>query len=67
MEAIETSSRLMRRSNSVTTQSIPAHLGVEGNEMPDLYAKGAAESELCAVDRAYLRETSFAHMTRLSA
>ena len=30
------------------------------------HVKGAAESELHAVDRPFLRETSFAHMTRLA-
>ena len=34
--------------------------------MADLYAKGAAENELYAVDRAYMRETSFAYVTRLT-
>ena len=44
----------------------PAHLGAEGNEVADLYAGGATESTAHAVDRAYLRETSFPHMTKLS-
>ena len=32
-----------------------AHLGVEGNEMADLYTKGAAESAVYAVDRLWGR------------
>ena len=34
--------------------------------MADLYAKGAADGGLYAVDRAYMREASFAHMARLA-
>ena len=34
--------------------------------MTDLCAKGAAQSELYAVDGVYMRETSFAHMARLT-
>ena len=67
VEAIETCARLLSRDNTVTVRWTPAQLGVEGNEVADLYAKGAAESTLQAVDRAYLRQTSFAHMTRVTA
>ena len=34
--------------------------------MADLYVKGTAESAVYAVDRAYMRETSFAHTTRMT-
>ena len=34
--------------------------------MADRYAKGAAENELYVVDRAYLRETSLTHITKLT-
>ena len=60
VEAIGACSRLRERRNSVTIRWTPAHLGW----MADFYAKRAAESELHAVDRPYLRETPFAHMTR---
>ena len=66
VEAIEACSRLMNRGNSITIQWTSAHLGAEGNEMADLYARGAAESELYAVDRAFMHEASFAYMTRLT-
>ena len=61
--AVEVCGRLTSRGNSVKIRWTPAHQGVEGN----LYAKGAAESTLHAVDQVYLRESSFAHMTRLTA
>ena len=64
MDAIKAYSSLMSRGNSATIRWI--HLGVEGNEVADPYAKGAAESALYAVDRAYLRQTTLAHMTRLT-
>ena len=38
-------------------------LGVEGNEMADLHAKGSADDSIYAVDRAYL---GGAHMTRFA-
>ena len=34
--------------------------------MTDIYAKGVAENELYIIDKAYLRETSLAHITRLT-
>lgn len=58
MEAIEACSRLLSRGNSVTIRWTPARLDVGGNEVADLYAKGAEESEPHAVDRAYMCETS---------
>ena len=66
MTAIEACVRLMSRGKSVTIRWTPAHLGVEGNEMADLYAKGVAESRVYAVGGANLRGTSFAHTTRMT-
>lgn len=66
MEAIEACVRLMSRGNAVTIRWTPAHVEVEGNEMADLYARGTAESELYAVGRAYMRETSLSRVTRLA-
>ena len=68
VEATEAGSRPTCRGNSVTIRWTPTHLGVERHEVADLYEKGAgtAESELHAVDRAYMRETSLAHMARLA-
>ena len=41
-----------------------SHLGIEGNEIADDWAKGAAEDLGRSIPRAYLCETNFAHMTR---
>ena len=43
---------------------MPSHLGIEGNEIADDWAKRVAEDLGDSVPRAYLRETSFAHMAR---
>lgn len=54
MTSTELCGRLMSRGNAVMIRWTPAQLGVEGNETVDLYAAHA-------LDRAYLRQTSFAH------
>ena len=51
--------RLLSRDNTLTLQSVPSHEGIEG-------VMEAAENVEDSVDRGYLRETSFAHMTRSS-
>ena len=61
---IEVRSRLLSRGKTLTPRRVPSHLGVEGNEVADDWAKRAAEDQGDSVPRAYLRETSFAHMTR---
>ena len=62
---IEACARLMSHGNSVAIRWTPP-TGVEGNEMADLYAKGAAKSRVYAAGGANLRETSFAHTTRMT-
>ena len=54
-------SRLASRGNTLTLRWVPSHLGIEGNEVADDWAKRAAEDQGDFVPRAYLRETSFAH------
>ena len=61
--AAEVCSRLASR-GILTLRWVPSHSDIEGNEVADDWAKMAAESPLDAVPRDYLRETSFAHMTR---
>ena len=61
---IEVCSRLLSRGNTLTLRWVPNHLGIEGNEIADDWAKRAAEDQGDSVPRAYLRETSFAHMAR---
>ena len=56
VQTIEACRRLMIRGHSITIRWITAHLGVGGNEISDLYAKGAAERELYTVDGAHTRE-----------
>ena len=61
---IEVGSRLASRGNTLTLRWMPSHLGIEGNEIADDWAKRAAEDQGDSFPRAYLRETSFAHMAR---
>ena len=60
----EVCSRLANQGNTLTLKWVPSHSGIEGNEVADDWAKMAAESQLDAAPRDYLRETSFAHMIR---
>ena len=48
----------------MTFRWVPSHSNIEGNEVADDWAKMAAESPMDAVPRDYLRETSFAYMSR---
>lgn len=61
---IEVCSRLTSRGNALALQWVTSHLGIEGNEIADGWAKRAAEDLGDSVPREYLREDSFAHMTR---
>jgi hypothetical protein len=62
-EAIKACSRLMCRGNPVTpVRWTPAHLGVEGNEMADLYVKGSSGERALRLRQT----TSFVLMTRLA-
>ena len=65
VEATEACDRLTSRGNLVTIRWTPAHQGVDGNETADLYARGRP-SALHAAEQAYLLETSFAHIMRLT-
>lgn len=60
VQAITAARALTQRANAVT----PAHNGVEGNEMADLYAKATAENTSDAVSRQLLREASLALISR---
>ena len=57
-------SRLSSRGNTLTLSWVLSHSDIEGNEVADDWAKMAAESPMDAVPRDYLRETSFAYMSR---
>ena len=52
--------------NTLTLRWVPSHSDIEGNEVVDDWANGAAESSLDAVLGDHLREISFAHMTRMA-
>ena len=57
---IEVGKKLGHRGNTVTIRWTQ----VEGNEVANDWAKGAAESTAGAIDRLQLRETSLSHPTR---
>ena len=65
--ASEVCTRILVRDNTATIRWTPAHLGVEGNEMADTWARVAAERKAHTVDRFYMLETSLSHMTRKTA
>lgn len=61
---MEVCDRLASRGNGLTVRWVPSHLGAEGNEVADEWAKMAAEGPRDTVSRRYLGKTSFAHMAR---
>ena len=63
---IEVCSRMASPGNVLTLRWVLSHSDIGGNEVADAWAKDAAESPLDAVPGDYLRETSFAHMTRMA-
>ena len=50
----------MQRGNAVTIQLTPAHVGADGNEIADLWAKVVAESVTHAVEKPLLNEMCLA-------
>ena len=64
--AIEVCSRLRARDNMVHVRWVPAHIGIEGNEVADTFAKEAAGGRQYSVEDRQLREASLAHLSRLA-
>ena len=67
--AIKLCFRLQERDNSVTLCWVPAHNGVQGNEVADEYVRAAAEGADPGdpVQGEYRWETSLPHITRVAA
>ena len=63
---IEVCNRLSSRGDTLTLRWVPSQLCIEGNETADDWARVAAGDLGDSVPRAYLREISFAHMTRMA-
>ena len=61
---IEVHNWLASRGNILTLRCIPGHTGVGGNEVADEWAGESAKSVGDTLPRAYLRETSIAHLAR---
>ena len=64
--AIEVCSRLRARDNMVHVRWVPAHIGIEGNEVADTFAKEAAGGRQYSVEDRQLREASLTHLSRLA-
>ena len=64
--AIEVCSRLRARDNMVQVRWVPAHIGIEGNEVTDTFAKEAAGGRQYSVEDRQLREASLSHLSRLA-
>ena len=66
--AIEICDRIHARGDQVTIRWVPSHIGVEGNEMADRYAKAAADRSAPCRDEAtppeLVDEASLSYMTR---
>ena len=63
--AIEVCSQLVQRGNEVTVQWVPAHVGIEGNEVADRFAKEAAEGRQHSVEDRLRWEASLSHLSRV--
>ena len=64
--AIEVCSRLVQRGNEVTVRWVPAHVGVEGNEVADRFVKEAAEGPQHSVEDQLRWEASLSHLSRVT-
>ena len=65
--AIETFSRVLDRSNTITVRRVPAHSGAEGHEQADRWDKEATGAgPLETVQEGSVYETSLSHMTRVA-
>ena len=66
--AIEVCNRILTGGNQVTIRWVPYHIGIEGSEMADRYAKAANDrSAPCrdeATPRELIDEATLSHMTR---
>ena len=63
--AIEVCSRLVQRGNEVPARWVPAHVGIEGNEVADRFAKEAAYGRQHNVEDKLRWEASLSHLTRV--
>ena len=63
---IEVCSRLIQSGNKVTVRWVPAHVGVEGNEVADRFAKEAAEGHQHSVSDKLRWEASLSYLSRVT-
>ena len=61
---IETAGTLVEQGNSIAIYQTPAHVGVAGNEVVDLWAKVATASASNGVERALRSKASLAFISR---
>ena len=59
-------SYLIQSGNEVTVRWVPAHVGVEGNEVADRFAKEAAEGLQHSVSDRLRWEASLSHLSRVT-
>ena len=63
---VEVTKRLTTQGFSVSLRWVPAHKGVEDNEMAGVFAKAAAEGASDSVGRQLPRQVSISHLTRVT-